>query len=112
LVVGGVEEVVQHSHGFGHALLRIVMVHSAGSNLALLMRTLVGIGKPRRLQDLGKAMAGLFVGVLGGLLLVATLIGYVCGLRATRDAGHRRFPGLLYPRARIVSRPTAATGEP
>lgn len=42
---------MRRTHLRGHAkILKRLLVHSAGCNLALLMRRLFGIGKPRRLQ--------------------------------------------------------------
>ena len=47
---------MRRTHLKGHAkILKRLLVHSAASNMALLMRTLFGIGKPRRLQEAGMA---------------------------------------------------------
>ena len=44
-----------------HKILKRLLVHVAGFNLALVMRRLFGIGKPRRLQDgLAAAILALF----------------------------------------------------
>jgi transposase len=53
-------------HLRGHPnILKRLLVHVAGFNLALLMRSMYGIGKPRRLQDgLPAAVSALFSGVL------------------------------------------------
>ena len=48
-------------------ILKRLLVHAGGFNLALIMRKLVGVGKPRRLQG---AFAGIFA-CLGLLLLYA-----------------------------------------
>lgn len=49
-----------HLRGHGNILKRL-LVHVAGFNLGLVMRSLFGIGKPRRLQDsLAAAILGLF----------------------------------------------------
>jgi transposase len=56
-----------HLRGHGNILKRL-LVHVAGFNLSLVMRALVGIGKPRRAQD------GLAAGVFGLLTEVLTLL--------------------------------------
>jgi len=56
-----------HLRGHGNILKRL-LVHVAGFNLGLVMRSLVGIGKPRRAQDgLAAGLFGLLAGVLGCL---------------------------------------------
>jgi len=55
-----------HLRGHGNILKRL-LVHVAGFNLGLVMRALVGIGKPRRLQD------GLASGVLDLLAAFGSL---------------------------------------
>jgi len=55
-----------HLRGHGNILKRL-LVHVAGFNLGLVMRALVGIGKPRRLQD------GLAGGVLDLLVAFGSL---------------------------------------
>jgi len=60
-----------HLRGHGNILKRL-LVHVAGFNLGLVMRTMFGIGKPRRVQD------GLPAGVWGvgaGLVRVVAAIG-------------------------------------
>jgi len=53
-----------HLRGHGNILKRL-LVHVAGFNLGLVMRALVGIGKPRRAQDgLGAGVLDLFAGIL------------------------------------------------
>ena len=59
---GGMRRV--HLKGRDNILKRL-LVHAGGFNLALIMRKLVGIGKPRRLQG---AFAGIFA--CFGLLLL------------------------------------------
>jgi transposase len=49
-------------------ILKRLLVHAGGFNLALMMRNLIGIGKPRRLQG---AFAGILAGL--GLLLLPAL---------------------------------------
>ena len=59
---GGMRRV--HLRGHPNILKRL-LVHVAGFNLALLMRSMYGIGKPRRLQDgLPAAVSALFCGIL------------------------------------------------
>jgi transposase len=41
-------------------ILKRLLVHAGGFNLALIMRKLVGVGKPRRLQG---ALASIFAGL-------------------------------------------------
>ena len=48
---------MRRTHLRGHAnILKRLIVHAAGFNLGLLMRAWFGIGKPRALQDAGKAL--------------------------------------------------------
>jgi transposase len=48
---------MRRTHLRGHAnILKRLLVHVAGCNLALVMRTLFGFGKPRRLQGLVSAL--------------------------------------------------------
>jgi len=56
-----------HLRGHGNILKRL-LVHVAGFNLALVMRSMFGIGKPRMLQD------GLGAGILGVLDSVLRLL--------------------------------------
>jgi transposase len=65
-------------------ILKRLLVHVAGFNLALVMRSVFGIGKPRRLQD------GLPASILGVLNSILGLLGRMGTLWARR----RRF-GLL-----------------
>ena len=53
---------LRRTHLRGHEnILKRLIVHAAGFNLGLLMRKLCGIGKPRVLQDLGRAFLALFL---------------------------------------------------
>jgi len=55
---GGMRRTHLRTH---HKILKRLLVHVAGFNLALVMRRLFGIGKPRQLQDgLAAAILGLF----------------------------------------------------
>ena len=48
---------MRRTHLRGHRnILKRLLVHAAGFNLGLLMRALVGIGKPRRLQGAPSAV--------------------------------------------------------
>lgn len=61
---------MRRTHLRGHAnIIKRLIVHAAGFNLGLLLRSIIGIGKPRRLQD------------FPGLLL--TLILWLCGMFRT-----------------------------
>jgi transposase len=53
---------MRRTHLRGHPnILKRLLVHVAGFNLGLVMRQVVGIGKPRRVQDgLGTALSALF----------------------------------------------------
>ncbi len=55
-----------HLRGHGNILKRL-LVHVAGCNLALVMRTVFGLGKPRRLQGLVSALNDSMERVLCGL---------------------------------------------
>jgi transposase len=58
---------MRRTHLRGHPnILKRLLIHVAGFNLGLVMRQLIGIGKPRRVQDgLGTALLGLFDTILG-----------------------------------------------
>jgi transposase len=59
---GGMRRTHLRTHG---KILKRLLVHVAGFNLALVMRHLFGIGKPRQLQDgLAAAILGLFAPML------------------------------------------------
>ena len=56
-----------HLRGHGNILKRL-LVHVVGFNLGLVMRTLFGFGKPRRVQDgLGAALLSLFAAIMAAL---------------------------------------------
>jgi len=57
---GGMRRV--HLKGRENILKRLV-VHAAGFNLGLVMRKMIGVGKPRRLQGLNGAGSGVYFGV-------------------------------------------------
>jgi transposase len=77
---------MRRTHLRGHQnIFKRLVVHAAGFNLGLLMRTLVGVGKPRRLQG-GVAALGF------AMLAVVTLITSLWN----RDRHRlRRIPGLM-----------------
>jgi len=58
---------MRRTHLRGHPnILKRLLIHVAGFNLALVMRSLFGIGKPRRLQDgLAAAILGVFDSIVG-----------------------------------------------
>jgi len=61
---------MRRTHLRGHPnIMKRLLIHVAGFNLALLMRSLCGIGKPRRLQD------GLPAAILGVLNSILGLLG-------------------------------------
>jgi transposase len=55
-------------------ILKRLLVHVGGSNLALVMRTLTGFGKPRRLQ-------GLFASIVGWILQVWSVLAALAAPR-------------------------------
>ena len=72
-----------HLRGQGNLLKRLLM-HVAGFNLGLVMRALVGIGKPRRMQDgLAAGLFGLLARVLGRLGSFGRRWGRLGHLRTT-----------------------------
>lgn len=82
---------MRRTHLRGHANIRKrLLVHAAGDNLALLMRTLTGIGKPRVMQGLAKALAKAFGAVVGAARGCAALVGLLWALCLTVAAECRR----------------------
>jgi len=82
---------MRRTHLRGHTNIRKrLLVHAAGDNLALLMRTLIGIGKPRVMQGLKKALAKVFGAAVGAARRVAALIGFLLALGATMVTTYRR----------------------
>jgi transposase len=76
---------MRRTHLRGHQnIFKRLIVHAAGFNLGLLMRTLVGVGKPRRLQGGVSAR-------VSAVLAVATLIMSIWNGATDRL---RRIPGL------------------
>lgn len=93
---------MRRTHLRGHTNIRKrLLIHSAGDNLALLMRTLTGIGKPRVMQGVGNALAKALVNAFGAAASalravaiaarrLAALIGLVWTLRAAAAAARLR----------------------
>lgn len=66
---------MRRTHLRGHAnILKRLIVHAAGFNLGLLMRAAFGIGKPRTLQDAGKALRAAFLACLRCWCAVTTVL--------------------------------------
>jgi len=62
---------MRRTHLRGHPnILKRLLIHVAGFNLGLVMRQLLGIGKPRRVQDGLAAALWAFFGLIQGLLSV------------------------------------------
>lgn len=60
---------MRRTHLRGHPnILKRLLIHVAGFNLGLVMRQLIGIGKPRRVQDGLPAALSAFLGLICGLL--------------------------------------------
>jgi transposase len=79
---------MRRTHLRGHEnILKRLIVHAAGFNLGLLLRSVIGIGKPRRLQD------------FPGLLL--TLILWLCGLFQCLPGLRRHLPAYRTLHARV-----------
>ena len=66
---------MRRTHLRGHPnILKRLLIHVAGFNLALVMRSVFGIGKPRRLQDgLGAAVLDVFDSILAVLKAIGSL---------------------------------------
>jgi len=81
---------MRRTHLRGHARIwKRLLVHSAASNIGLLMRTLIGVGKPRRLQEIGKA-AREAVCACTGAVLAAWCAAVAFSIIATRPRGAAR----------------------
>jgi len=64
---------MRRTHLRGHEnILKRLIVHAAGFNLGLLLRAVIGIGKPRRLQDFPGLLLSLLLWCYG---LVRSLLG-------------------------------------
>lgn len=63
---------MRRTHLRGHEnIMKRLIVHAAGFNLGLLLRSLIGIGKPRRLQDFPGLLLTLF-------LCLCDMLGTLC----------------------------------
>jgi transposase len=90
---------MRRTHLRGHPnILKRLLIHVAGFNLALVMRSLFGIGKPRRLQD-GRPAA-----ILGVLDSILTLLKAIRPLRRPLEW----FARILATREPKIHLPTAA----
>jgi transposase len=79
---------MRRTHLRGHEnILKRLIVHAAGFNLGLLLRSVIGIGKPRRLQD--------FPGLLLALIL------WLCGLFHGLSRLRKRLTARWNPYARV-----------
>ncbi len=72
---GGMRRV--HLKGRENILKRLV-VHAAGFNLGLVMRKMIGVGKPRRLQGLDGACSGVHFGVRSAWQCLRPQIAALC----------------------------------
>jgi transposase len=71
---------MRRTHLRGHRnILKRLLIHVAGFNLALVMRQLIGIGKPRRVQD------GLAAALLASFDLLFGLLGVFGAIRNHRS---------------------------
>ena len=84
---------MRRTHLRGHENIRKrLLIHSSGHNLGLLMRACFGIGKPRVMQDLAKALAEAFKAAGDAASALAALIAVLWGLWdlcAATAAGYR-----------------------
>jgi transposase len=93
---------LRRTHLRGHQnIFKRLIVHAAGFNLGLLMRTLVGVGKPRRLQGGVSAL-------VSAVLAVVTLIMSAWNGATDRI---RRIPGLTTIERRRPSVPLHLAAE-
>lgn len=93
---------MRRTHLRGHPnILKRLRVHVAGFNLALVMRSLLGLGKPRRLQDGLGALLKSSLGAVFGLIMV--LLATIRPLRTPGDRFRR-----LWPAQRPETAPRAA----
>jgi transposase len=83
---------MRRTHLRGHPnILKRLLIHVAGFNLALVMRSLLGIGKPRRLQDgLAALILGVFDSIVGLWDSFWSRVGVWGVLRCLLTAPHRK----------------------
>ena len=64
-------------HLRGHTnILKRLLIHTGGFNLGLLMRQLIGVGTPRRLQGRLSAIVAVILALIGSLTELATCHGW------------------------------------
>ena len=67
---------MRRTHLRGHPkILKRLLIHVAGFNLALVMRSILGVGTPRGLRDLSAALSSLGHGLVRLCHVVFTLVG-------------------------------------
>ena len=82
---------MRRTHLRGHAnILKRLLVHTAGFNLALVLRRVHGLGKPRTLQDGLKRLLGGLLGQLRALWKLLTAARSLGGLLGANIAPIRR----------------------
>ena len=86
---------MRRTHLCGHQnILKRLIVHAAGFNLGLLMRSLVGVGKPRRLQGAAVALIAVLSSLRRGEEWLRTLLVHIDdALSLTATDHHRSLPG-------------------
>jgi transposase len=90
---------MRRTHLCGHKkILKRLLIHVAGFNLGLVMRQLLGIGKPRRVQD---ELAGAFSALCG------PFFGLLGQLRTIWDRRNRLWSVPVVPAAQLTARAVA-----
>jgi transposase len=84
-------------------ILKRVLVHAGGFNLALVMRKMFGVGKPKQLQDAVWALVSALIG------LIAAVGSTICGICGS-EWGKRQSRLCSLIRLPPDERPTTATG--
>ena len=80
---------MRRTHLRGHPkILKRLLIHVAGFNLALVMRSILGVGKPRALQGLSRALSWL-APVLGSLRHAVLMVVSRLWIAPTGRLGHR-----------------------
>jgi transposase len=93
---------MRRTHLRGHVnILKRLFVHSAGFNLGLLMRTLVGVGTPRGLQDRLAAVVATIIA------LTAQIVGRWREINGPAVESERRFR----PNHHVELLPTSVSAE-
>jgi hypothetical protein len=86
---GGMRRV--HLKGRNNILKRL-LVHAGGFNLAMVMRKLVGVGKPRRLQGLSLQLLTMLARLFSRLRVVSRRSWQKCDHFASQSAGKSPTP--------------------